>query len=252
MVKCLLVILVAGVLTGCSTPPSMETTVDEFATQSAVHSNTPFDEELLIKSGNHEGLIAFYKRNLTDRDHISTRVKLSSVYLEHNDPESALFTLSTISSEKSDYRVYYIRASSYHALAQWEAASHNIEQALKLKPDSGEALNLAGVIAAENNDLNIARVFFNQARTNMYDDTKVKINLSMLDVIEGNYEGVVNRLMPFYKNKAFITSDDIVVLLSLALAKTGQKKSFESLLSHDYNKTSIDNMYNYLANLTLY
>lgn len=198
------------------------------------------------------GLIAFYKRKLADRDHLETRIKLSNIYLEKNDPESALFTLSTVLPNQSTYRVHYIRASSYHELTMWREANNSINNALHLQPENGEALNLAGVIAAEKNDISRARVFFNQARMNMYDDIKIKINLSMLDLIEEDYEKVVDRLMPFYTNKGMNTSDDIIIMLSLALAKTDRKEQFESLLSLDYQKKSIDEMYHYLSNVTLY
>ena len=237
-------------LSGCS----LLTVKDE--TSSGTHNTLvseerTFDEELLIKSKNYKKLIDLYKSRLSEEDDFETRIKLANVYLEKKDPESAIFVLSNVDKNVSSYKLSYIRASAYYDLQKYALAQNSVKKALELEPNNPEALNLSGILYAEIGDLESARDMFNNARMNMFDDVKIKINLSMIDLFEENYKQVIDRLMPLYTS-GFSDSEEAKPIFAIALAKERKKAILYDLFLDDYKRKEIEGIYKYLSTMQYY
>lgn len=199
-------LLAISVLSGCATQPEPTSLIEE--------------ETLLIQSGNHEKLVEYYKAQLSKSENRQTRMKLALAYLNSGDPESALFFVSPLNmGQEAHAEPLLIEAKSLYSLGQFRKAKTQALKAYELKPNNAEIENLLGMICAANSDLEEARQYFTSARTNLYDDIKIKNNLAVLNIVEGHYQKAVQLLLPIYlKGKA---DKQIEANLTLAMAKIG-------------------------------
>ncbi|MBL4828533.1 MAG: hypothetical protein JKY55_01360 [Aliivibrio sp.] len=203
-------------------------------------------ESLLLQTSNHGKLIDHYKTEIRVADTTELRIKLADTYLKSGDPESALFTLSSLTDEKeNNHQVLLIEAHALYEQGKIQPALWKAQSALELSENNAEMENLIGMIYAANQQLFQARHYFTLAREHFYDDITVKNNLAVLDILEQDYQTAVHRLLPIYlKGEA---DDQTESNLVLALVRKGDYAYANTILSTKYNGQEIADMFNYLS-----
>lgn len=205
-------------------------------------------EKLLLQTGNYKKLVPLYKNKLAEHDAHAIRLKLAEAYLKSGDPESALFTVAPlIRSKNKNVQAFIIQAHSQHELGDLERALRSAKIANNMEKNNPEVENLLGVIYAANSDYIKARRYFNLSRDHLYDDIKVKNNLAVLDIIEGQYKKAVQRLLPIYLNAN--ADPQVKANLLLAMAKLGNYDYVQTLLAGKYSEREIADRYDALKNI---
>ncbi|MEZ8103528.1 hypothetical protein L4C39_09090 [Vibrio clamense] len=211
-------------LVGCSSTKSLD--------------NHKTKESMLIKTNNYDQLVLLYKEQLKIKENKATRVKLADAYLNSGDAESALFIISPIAlATDADVDVLLIQAHSEYELGSYDRALTTAERAHSISRNNADIENLLGVIYAGREDYVKAREYFNLARTHLYDDIKIKNNLAVLDIIEGQYKQAVQKLLPIYLNED--ADDQLKANLTLAMAKLGNFEYVKSILGSKYDDVEV-------------
>ncbi|WP_394144698.1 tetratricopeptide repeat protein [Vibrio atypicus] len=227
------VLLSIALFTGCVSTSSSDRTLDK--------------ETLLIQAQNYNELVGYYKSELAKKDTTETRIKLARSYLRVKDADSALFTLKPLIAQKNtSSEALLVNASSLYELGDFKQGLIDIEQAKILDPSNAEIQNLSGLLYSANGDYNKARIMFNLARSNFYDDITVKNNLAVLDIIEGHYLDAVQRLMPIYTNEQ--ADSQVQANLMLALAKLGNFEYVRTMLGPEVSEEDAFNHFAALRN----
>tara|TARA_Y100001960_G_C14779039_1_gene885287 strand:+ start:1586 stop:2347 length:762 start_codon:yes stop_codon:yes gene_type:complete len=226
-------LLAALVLVGCVSTTTPDSTLNK--------------ESLLLQAQNYSELVGFYKSELSKNDTPETRIKLARSYLKIKDADSALFTLQPLVSQKIvSAEALSVNASALYELGEFKQGLNDIERAKELDPGNAEILNLSGLLYSANGDYNKARMMFNLARSNFYDDITIKNNLAVLDIIEGHYLDAVQRLMPIYTNEQ--ADAQVQANLMLALAKLGNFEYLRTMLGPEVSEEDAFNHFAALRN----
>ncbi|CAK4067544.1 tetratricopeptide repeat protein [Vibrio sp. 16] len=204
-------------------------------------------EALLIQAQNYNELVGYYKSQLSVRDTEEVRIKLARSYLKIKDADSALFILKPLMAQKKiSAEALLLNANSLYELGEFEQGLRDIEKAKEIDPKNAEIQNMAGLLYSANGDYNRARMMFNHARSNFYDDITVKNNLAVLDIIEGHYLDAVQRLMPIYTNDK--ADAQVQANLMLALAKLGNFDYVKTMLGPEVTEEEAFNHFAALRN----
>ncbi len=204
-------------------------------------------EALLIQAQNYNELVGYYKSQLSVRDTEEVRIKLARSYLKIKDADSALFILKPLMAQKKiSAEALLLNANSLYELGEFELGLRDIEKAKEIDPKNAEIQNMAGLLYSANGDYNRARMMFNHARSNFYDDITVKNNLAVLDIIEGHYLDAVQRLMPIYTNDK--ADAQVQANLMLALAKLGNFDYVKTMLGPEVTEEEAFNHFAALRN----
>ncbi|MBV1843127.1 hypothetical protein [Photobacterium ganghwense] len=209
-------------------------------------SNASFDtnsakETMLVNTKNYPELISFYKSQLREKNTRDVREKLSQTYLDYGDAESALFTIEQLNDKSPTINSLLIQANSEFEQGYIIAALATTKRAYELEDDNAEVENLLGVIYASEGDITQARHYFNLARKHLYDDIKIKNNLAVLDIVEGQYEVAIKRLLPVYMNEKL--DDQVQANLMMAMAKAGDFDLMKRVLALKFNEREITERY---------
>lgn len=231
-------------LTACSSTP--ESSQEELVSAATFESR----EQMLTSSGNSKALIELYKGELIREYSEALKLKLVKAYMREGDFESASFHLQEIEVDDSNVStVSFLKAKVYLALGDIESAYQRIQTALVGKESFPEAENLMGLILAEKKELQKAREYFYLAKRHYHDDLTITNNLAVLDLLEGNYTYVVDRLQPLYlKGEADKT---IQANLILANVKLGRYHQAETILKEQgYKEDQIHSIFVVLSKAT--
>ncbi|MEZ8102518.1 tetratricopeptide repeat protein [Vibrio bivalvicida] len=219
-----LMLLATLLLSGCAT-------IQPSSPNSVINANK---EQMYIEANNQEKLIEFYKQALRERESVETRIKLARTYLDTEDHESAIFVISQLTEKSKGFDVYLILAKAHFHLGNIEQSVENVSTALSLNPKSGEAHNLAGVLAAVEGKLEVAERHFVDARRLFYVDDVVKNNLATLYLVQGQYKRSYNLLLSAYQSnpKDSKTEANLVIVL----VKLGDIEQAQQLLEGKYER----------------
>lgn len=200
-------------------------------------------EKVLIQSGNNESLIELYKTELVKKQDEEILLKLVEVYIAVGDIESASFYLDEVEvSDENVSTVTLMKGKVHLAQGEIDSAYRKIQTAMSTKDFFPEAENLMGLILAEKGDYDGARQYFLLAKKHYYSDLITKNNLAVLDLIEGNYQKVIEELSPIYLKSEADTK--IMSNLVLAFAKLGKFKEVESILKEQgYKQDQIESIF---------
>ncbi len=228
-------------LVGCTSEPSNQSALEE--------ANFSSTEHMLLQTDNHSKLIALYKEELAKSGETAIRMKLINQYLLAMDYESASFQLSNLSEyESKNHAALFYKAKVDFYEGKYHLAKNNCLASLIAKPEQSDVHNLLGLVYAQTNNTIEARKQFNLARLYYHDDIITKNNLAMIDMIEGDYESAVERLMPLYANEQ--ADKQVVANLAMAHANLGQFEYVKMLLEDDYNPEQISMIYHGLRTMT--
>lgn len=254
-------LLLTTVLSGCGTlaqssgtssskqVPSAKQAHAHAATQK-VQSQEPMANEALLEAAeNYVGLIELYKSRMQQgkpAEQEQARLNLAEVYLQTDDPESALFTIeplftiNPLNAKPSDNNTtvtsWLLKSRALFALGDLEQAMVTAKQAHSAANATSPAhslspriMNHIGLIHVAYGEFGEARTAFNKARHAMLDDLTVKNNLAMLDILEHDYKSAIGRLMPLYTTGQ--ADEQIKANLTIALARAGHYQDFKALIA---------------------
>lgn len=261
--------LLTTVMSGCGTlaqssgassakqVPSVKQVHAHGATQKVQPQEPMANEALLEAAENYAGLIELYKSRMQQgkpAEQEQARLKLAEVYLQTDDPESALFTIEPLftinppltvkplsgNAKSSDNNTtvtsWLLKSRALFALGDLEQAMVTAKQAQSdanatssAHPLSPRIVNHIGLIHVAYGEYEEARTAFNEARHAMLDDLTVKNNLAMLDILEHDYKSAIGRLMPLYTTGQ--ADEQIKANLAIALARAGHYQDFKALIA---------------------
>lgn len=227
----LLLVLIQGCVTSGAIPQSKSAPL-----------NVETQEKILLAANNQVGLIEFYKSHLKERESTEFRQKLAKTYLSNLDPESALFTIRPlIDKPNTSLESDIIASKAYMDMGDYQNAEAILIAALPGEQRSGEVANLLGIIYAEQGKLTKARTMFESARTSFYDDVKVKNNLALLDMLEGDNLQALQRLAVLLSDEQ--TDPQLKANLMLIMAKNGQREFVFDGLDKSLTETQAEQIY---------
>ena len=236
--SCAVLLSMVLLVQGCTTTGQVVSDVD-----------TP-NEALLQAAGNHAGLIELYKKRLIDagskQESDVYRYQLGQAYLAVSDPESTLFYVQPVTDEgRGNETFWLLQSRAYMALNDQEKALETAETALTIQKESPFVHNQLGQVYARTGEYAQARLAFTRARMLMLDDVVVKNNLALMDILEGDYDSAVMRLLPLYN--AGQADDTVRANLLLALVRSGRFEEFNAVLNAADTKEERMVLYSILA-----
>lgn len=231
MTRWLVVLLVTVTLVGCASSGRNTTALTE--------------EQFLELSANNARLIELYKNRLRNEENVSTRLKLAKAYLDSNDNESTLFTISPlIKKDLGGSEAFYLQGVAQYNVGRLRQAEKSLQIAINKDDDSAKAINMLGVVYAELGNLSGARTQFNQAREMMYDDLAIKNNLALLDMLEGKYQDAAVRLMPIYLKNPKKADPQLKANLAIILSKMGSFETLRRVYGEQYSDAQLFDIFN--------
>jgi tight adherence protein D len=238
MFKKIITALLVSILAACS------------STQTAWQQDES-KETIYQQTNNHVQLTQLYKNQLQQHDSIEVREKLSSAYLALGDAESALFYLSPVTQQRDpSVRSLLLQAKAYGELGQYSAAISCAKLVLEQDSKQAEAENLLGTFYGYNYQFDLAKRYFERAREHFYDSVSVSNNLAVLDIAQDDYQSAMERLLPLYKRGQM--NEQMMANLTLSMAKLGQYRFVESVMSEHYSKHQIQKIYQALRHHSPY
>lgn len=209
--------------------------------------NIETQEKILLAANNQAGLIEFYKSHLKEKESIEFRQKLAKTYLNNLDPESALFTIRPLIGKSNTSLESNIIASKAHMdMGQYAQAEQILLASQVTDKRAGEVANLLGIIYAEQGQLDKARTMFESARASFYDDVKVKNNLALLDMLEGDNLQALQRLVVLLSDEQ--GDPQLQANLMLIMAKNGQREFVFDGLDKSLTDVQAEQIYQALKN----
>ncbi|EDT7050075.1 tetratricopeptide repeat protein, partial [Salmonella enterica subsp. enterica] len=188
-------------------------------------------EYILTKVNNYQGLIQFYREQLSKEDTSEVRFKLCEVYNKVSDIPSSQSCLRELLNNSPTDKSYLLAAKNYLLLDDIEGALLMVNNALNKEPNNGEAFNVRGEILARRGDYDGARKDFEKARDLFVAEELVNNNLAMLAILQHDYTLAYSYLMPLYSRG--YNSSEIVHNLIFVLIKKGDYATADSLMQQN-------------------
>ncbi len=225
-------ILLSALLFGCQSAP-----------QSVVKESIDEREEMLMQSaGNNQGLIALYKSRLLKADNPDTRLKLAKSYFSTKDYESAKYHAEFLKEEQQcNIDCTLLLAKVLYRLQAYHESLSLVNTIAPVGSTGGEAYNLRGLNHASMGEFDKARRAFEMAREFMFDDSSVKNNLAVVDIMTGQFNAAIDRLMPMYTTG--LADDKIKANLAIATVKAGRSDYFSMIVKNEKNRESRYKLY---------
>jgi tight adherence protein D len=193
-------------------------------------SEVNYQEDILLKAKNYNGLIAMYRSWLRQNDTPESRLKLSRYYYLAGDYKSSLYYLQPLNMGK-DMRVYILQAQNMIALGDYGPAIRVTDKMLQQEPNGAEAYNLRGVALAMSGKLVEGKASIERARELFIADDVAINNLAMIAMVDGRYQEAVGLLLPQYLRGKKQTQ--ILHNLVLSLVKVGDRRYARNIVESE-------------------
>ncbi|ECR0419036.1 tetratricopeptide repeat protein, partial [Salmonella enterica] len=190
--------------------------------------NNDDKEYILTKVNNYQGLIQFYREQLSKKDTTEVRFKLCEIYNKVNDIPSSQSCLRELLNNSPTDKSYLLAAKNYLILEDDDSALVMVKKALEKEPNNGDAYNVRGEIFARKGAYEEAKKDFEKARSLFVAEEIVNNNLAMLAILEQDYSLAYSYLMPLYSRG--YNSPEIVHNLIFVLIKKGDYVTADSLI----------------------
>lgn len=213
MVKLIVTLCLVFFLASCNTSKGLDNNEKEY---------------ILTKVNNYQGLIQFYREQLSKEDTPEVRFKLCEVYNKVNDIPSSQSCLNELLNNSPTDKSYLLAARNYLVLEDDDSALIMVTEALKKEPRNGEAYNVRGEILARKGKYDDAKRDFEKARELFVAEELVNNNLAMLAILQQDYSLAYSYLMPLYSRG--YDSPQIVHNLIFVLIKRGDYVTADSLM----------------------
>ncbi|OON42172.1 tight adherance operon protein [Izhakiella australiensis] len=193
-------------------------------------SEINYQEDILLKAKNYNGLITMYRSWLKENDTPESRLKLSRYYYLAGDYKSSLYYLQSLNMSK-DMRVSILQAQNMIALGDYGPAIRVTDRMLQQMPNNAEAYNLRGVALALSGKLEEGKRSIERSRELFIADDVAINNLAMIEMIDGRYQGAVGLLLPQYLRGKKQTQ--ILHNLVLSLVKVGDRRYARNIVESE-------------------
>ena len=191
-------------------------------------------ESILIETNNYPNLIAYYKDQLKIKESDSTRIKLAEAYANNGDYESSLFVITRVREKESNVKAIVVECNALFELGNIRQAKLCLLSANELDRNNPEIENKLGVTYAYLGYIKKAKYYFELSREHFVDDVKIKNNLAMVSMIEGDFEHAASLLLPIYIKGS--SNEKIETNLVFSLVKINQIDSAKKILASRYSK----------------
>lgn len=204
-------------------------------------------EYILTKVNNYQGLIQFYREQLSKEDTSEVRFKLCEIYNKVNDIPSSQICLRELLNNSPTDKSYLLAARNYLVLEDDDSALLMVTEALNREPKNGDAYNIRGEILARKGEYDNAKRDFEKARELFVAEELVNNNLAMLAILQQDYSLAYSYLMPLYSRG--YNSPQIVHNLIFVLIKKGDYGTADSLMRQNSLDDSTGGLITRLADI---
>ncbi|MEZ8284595.1 tetratricopeptide repeat protein [Vibrio splendidus] len=191
-------------------------------------------ESILIETNNYPNLIAYYKDQLKIKESDSTRIKLAEAYANNGDYESSLFVITRVREKESNVKAIVVECNALFELGNIRKAELCLLSANELDKNNPEIENQLGITYAYLGYIKKSKYYFELSREHFVDDVKIKNNLAMVSMLEGDFEHAASLLLPIYIKGA--SNEKIETNLVFSLVKINQIDSAKKILASRYSK----------------
>ncbi|MFA0425345.1 tetratricopeptide repeat protein, partial [Vibrio sp. 10N.222.54.A1] len=155
-------------------------------------------ESILIETNNYPKLIAYYKGQLKIKESDSTRIKLAEAYANNVDYESSLFVITRVREKDSNVKAIVVECNALFEIGNIRKAELCLLRANELDKNNPEIENQLGITYAYLGYIKKSKYYFERSREHFVDDVKIKNNLAMVSMLEGDFEHAASLLLPIY------------------------------------------------------
>ncbi|WP_413755451.1 tetratricopeptide repeat protein [Vibrio sp. F13] len=191
-------------------------------------------ESILIETNNYPKLIAYYKGKLKIKESDSTRIKLAEAYANNGDYESSLFVITRVREKESNVKAIVVECNALFEIGNIRKAELCLLRANELDKNNPEIENQLGITYAYLGYIKKSKYYFEQSREHFVDDVKIKNNLAMVSMLEGDFEHAASLLLPIYIKGA--SNEKIETNLVFSLVKINQIDSAKKILASRYSE----------------
>lgn len=213
----------------------------------ATSAEMNYQEDILLKAKNYNGLISLYRSWLQKKEDPEARLKLSRFYYQAGDYKSSLYYLQPL-YKKPDIRVYTLQAQDMIALGDYMPAIRVTNSMLQAQPQSAEAYNLKGVALALSGKLSEATAAIDQSRAMFIADDVALNNQAMIAMLDKRYQDAVGILLPQYLRGR--KQDQLLHNLVFSLVKVGDIRYAKSIIQSESLSSHPDELIDALARIT--
>ena len=207
-------------LVGCQTGTGNQNAIDEKQ-----------KEFILSKVNDYQGLIKLYREKLNLKDDVKTRYSLAKYYYLVMDYESSRHYLLPLLATNPDEDTLLLDGKNLLEQGHIAEAMERVRCALKKNPENGDALNIQGILLAQQGDFLAAKTAFDKARTRFVNEDKVINNLAMLAIMQEDYATARDYLAPLYSRG--YSSDSLLHNLVFTLVKMRDFSGAEAILRRE-------------------
>ncbi|PMK77881.1 hypothetical protein BCT92_03020 [Vibrio sp. 10N.261.52.E5] len=191
-------------------------------------------ESILIETNNYPKLIAYYKGQLKIKESDSTRIKLAEAYANNVDYESSLFVITRVREKDSNVKAIVVECNALFEIGNIRKAELCLLRANELDKNNPEIENQLGITYAYLGYIKKSKYYFERSREHFVDDVKIKNNLAMVSMLEGDFEHAASLLLPIYIKGA--SNEKIETNLVFSLVKINQIDSAKKILASRYSE----------------
>lgn len=230
--KIVLLAFCSVVLAGCANRPAK--------TEAEVN----YQEDILLKAKNYNGLITMYRSWLKNNDTADSRIKLSRYYYLAGDYKSSLYYLQPLNM-KNDVRVSILQAQNMIALGDYGPAIRVTDKMLQQDGNNAEAWNLRGVALALSGKAAEGQQAIDKSRQLFIADDVAINNLAMIAMLDYRYQDAVGLLLPQYLRGK--KQSQILHNLVLSLVKVGDRRYAKNIIESENLSNKPDELIDALA-----
>ncbi|TKF99808.1 hypothetical protein [Vibrio sp. F13] len=191
-------------------------------------------ESILIETNNYPKLIAYYKGQLKIKESDSTRIKLAEAYANNGDYESSLFVITRVREKESNVKAIVVECNALFEIGNIRKAELCLLRANELDKNNPEIENQLGITYAYLGYIKKSKYYFERSREHFVDDVKIKNNLAMVSMLEGDFEHAASLLLPIYIKGE--SNEKIETNLVFSLVKINQIDSAKKILASRYSE----------------
>ncbi|QHM73467.1 tetratricopeptide repeat protein [Mixta intestinalis] len=233
--KITILAICAALLTGCVA----------HAPKDATEVN--YQEDILLKAKNYNGLITLYRSWLKKKEDPKVRMKLAGYYYQAGDYKNSLYILQPLYS-KPDISIYTLQAKNMIALGDYKQAIRVTDKMIQNEAQSAEAYNLRGIALALSGKLDEGQQAIEKSRALFIADDVALNNLAMVAMLDRRYQEAVGLLLPQYLRGR--KQERLLHNLVLSLVKVGDRRYARTIIETENLSDRPDELIDALAKIT--
>ncbi|KKI47871.1 tetratricopeptide repeat protein [Obesumbacterium proteus] len=207
-------------------------------------SDMNYQEDILLKAKNYNGLINLYRSWLKKKEDPAARLKLARYYYQSGDYKSSIYFMQPL-FKTPDLNVYTLQAQNMIALGDYPQAIRVTEKMLQREPQSAEAYNLKGIALAQSGKLTEGYAAIEKSRSLFIADDVAINNMAMIAILDHRYQDAVSLLLPQYLRGR--KQSQLLHNLVLSLVKVGDRRYARDIIQNESLSEKSDELIDALA-----